>query len=68
VDFCVDLRYQSLEKSKPVAMGNTFLQALGFHRSCKNLALKELEKAGWITVEWRTRKSPLITFVRKPGY
>jgi len=49
-------------------MGNTFLQALGFHRSCKNLALKELEKAGWITVEWRTRKSPLITFVRKPGY
>src|SRR5271166_5222484 len=30
------------------ALGNTFLQALGFYRSCKNLALKELEKAGWI--------------------
>ena len=62
------LHYQSFDKSKPVVLGNTFLQALGFHRSSKNLALKELEKAGWITVEWRTRKSPLITFVRKPDY
>jgi hypothetical protein len=60
------LHYKSFDKSKPVALGNTFLDALGFHRSCKNPALKQLEKAGWITVQWRARKPPLISFVRKP--
>jgi hypothetical protein len=39
------LHYKSFDKSKPVALGNTFLEALGFHRSCKNPALKQLKKS-----------------------
>jgi hypothetical protein len=59
------LRYQSFDKNKPVALGNTLLKALGFHRNCKADALKGMEKAGLISVEWRKGKPPLVTFTRR---
>jgi hypothetical protein len=58
------LHFRSFDRAKPVVLGNSVILALGFHRTDKVRALKELEKAGWITVQWRQRQSPLVTITK----
>jgi hypothetical protein len=36
-----------------------------WEKACKADALKGMEKAGLISVEWRKGKPPLVTFTRK---
>jgi hypothetical protein len=55
------LWFKAINKTKPVAISNVTLKAFGFHHSDKVRALKALEKAGMITVQWRGNKSPLVT-------
>jgi hypothetical protein len=55
------LRFKAIDKTKPVALSNVALEALGFHRSDKVRSLKILEAAGMVTVQWRNGKSPLVT-------
>jgi hypothetical protein len=50
---------------KPVKIANGFLVMLGIDRFAKNRALKKLEKLGLVRVEWRVRRSPLVTVLAK---
>ena len=47
-----------------VAVPNGALARYGVGRLSKYRTLRELERAGLITVEWRSRKTPLATLVR----
>jgi hypothetical protein len=58
------LHFKSWDKTTPITLGNSVVQSLGFHPTGKIRALKDLEKAGWITVQWRKRQSPLVTIVK----
>jgi hypothetical protein len=49
-------------KGQPFVFGNVTMKELGFRREDKIRALKELEAAGFIKVEWRNRKSPWSRF------
>ena len=49
------------DKSNTVLVGNKTLSAWGVAREEKYKALRKLEAAGLISVEWRERKSPLVT-------
>jgi hypothetical protein len=49
--------------NRTVALPNAELEAYGVTRSTKMRALAELEKAGLIQVERRSRKSPIITLL-----
>jgi hypothetical protein len=60
------LWFKALNKTKPVALSNVALKAFGFHRSDKVRALRALEEAGMVTVQWRGKKSPLVTLKRAP--
>jgi hypothetical protein len=62
------LRYKKRpgDKGKPIEFNNRIMNALGYSHQAKLAALKKLETAGIVTVEWRTRKSPLVLFVREP--
>jgi hypothetical protein len=62
------LWFKAYDKTKPVELSNTVLQNLGFARSTKNQTLRRLEKAGWIKVEWRKNKSPLVHCVSLQSY
>jgi hypothetical protein len=55
------LHFQAWDKKTPIRFGNSVLRSLGFDHHAKIRALQILEKAGWITVQWDKRKSPLIT-------
>jgi hypothetical protein len=58
------LHWKNWDKSKPIALGNSvIIQSLGFSNKQKRIALEDLENAGWIQVEWREKRSPLVTFV-----
>jgi hypothetical protein len=48
-------------RGKPFPLGNLTMQGLGFDRRDKIKALRQLEEEGLIQVEWRDRKSPIIT-------
>ena len=48
-------------KGGPIKLPNGMLKRLGVSRDSKHLALRKLERIGVISVEWRDRKSPIIT-------
>lgn len=50
-------------RSTTFALPNGYLKQHGVSREVKRRVLRELEKAGLITIERRTRKSPLVTLV-----
>lgn len=52
------------DKRPTVVIGNQTLSAWGVSRKTKCSALRKLEDAGLVEVEWRERKSPLVTPVR----
>jgi hypothetical protein len=59
---CVDLAYRAWRAGgkageKRFAMPNS----RGVHRSAKIRTLRALERAGLVSVEWRERKSPMVT-------
>jgi hypothetical protein len=58
------LHFRSWEKNKPIVLGNLAFRKLGFHHTDKTRALKDLKTAGWIEVEWRTGRAPLVTILR----
>jgi len=49
------------EPGKPVRLANAELAAKGVNRHAKRRALLELEALGLIRVEWRHKKSPMVT-------
>ena len=52
-------------KGKPFALGNVTMRECGFRSRDKIRALKELEATGFVKVEWRTKKSPLVTVLKE---
>ena len=57
--------YQHWKTNKPVLASNVALKALGVPRRSKYRAIRELERLGLIRVEWRRRRSPVITVPTK---
>jgi len=55
---------RSRNKGQPFVFGNVTMKQLGFRREDKIRALKELEATGYVKVEWRNRKSPLVTVLQ----
>jgi hypothetical protein len=53
-------------RGKPFTLANGVLGELGVSRNQKRRALVELEQLGLITVEWREKKSPVITVLLVP--
>src|SRR5262249_24053057 len=49
------------DKSRTVAIGNIALRSWGVNQMTKLRALRDLEVAGLVSVQWRDRKSPLVT-------
>jgi hypothetical protein len=61
---CVYLMYLArTARGQPFAMGNVWLEARGASRKTKRRILRQLEAAGLVTINWRCRRSPLITLV-----
>jgi hypothetical protein len=59
------LAYQAWRtKSRQFVAGNMALAGMGVTRKSKNAALRQLEAAGLIKVEWRKWKSPIVTLLR----
>jgi hypothetical protein len=58
------LQFRSWEKDKPLKFPSTVFYQLGFSRHAKIRALKALEKAGWVSVKWFKRKSPIVEILR----
>jgi hypothetical protein len=58
------LHFQAWGKKTSFVFGNTKLRSLGFSHHEKIRALKVLEAAGWISVQWRKGRSPLVTIVK----
>ncbi len=50
-------------RTKTVVMANVKLKTWGVTRLQKYRALRELEAAGLVTVDWRLRKSPVVTLL-----
>jgi hypothetical protein len=58
----IELAYQVFKTHKPeVLLSNSMLRSVGISYQAKLRALRQLEAAGMITVDWRGRKSPLVT-------
>ena len=51
------------DKAKTVVVGNKTLRDWGVSRKEKYTALRRLAEAGLVDVEWRERRSPLVTLV-----
>jgi hypothetical protein len=58
------LHFVAWNKKAPIKFGNSALRSLGFSHHEKIRALQALERAGWLTVQWHKRKSPLVTIMR----
>ena len=56
---------RSRNKGERFVFGNATMKQLGFRREDKIRALKQLEATGFVKVEWRNRKSPLVTVLKK---
>jgi hypothetical protein len=52
-------------KGKPFTLGNVTMEECGFRSRDKIRALKELEATGFVKVEWRKKKSPLVTVLKE---
>jgi hypothetical protein len=52
-------------KGKPFTLGNGTMEECGFRSRDKIRALKELEATGFVKVEWRKKKSPLVTVLKE---
>jgi hypothetical protein len=50
----------------PIKLPDTKFLALGILPNGKLRALRELEKLGLVSVEWREKKSPIVTMTWKP--
>lgn len=57
-------QHRKRPKGKPIKLGNDTMEELGFKPIAKIRALKKLEAWGFVKVEWRERKAPLITVLR----
>ena len=55
---------RNLNKGKPFTFGNVTMGECGFRSRDKIRALKELEATGFVRVEWRKKKSPLVTVLK----
>ena len=51
-------------RGEPFVFGNVTMSRLGFHHKDKIRALKKLETWGFVRVEWRPQKSPMVTVIR----
>ena len=51
------------EKKRTVAVTSQALGELGVDRGMKHRALRLLEEAGLVSVEWRKRRNPLVTLL-----
>jgi hypothetical protein len=51
-------------KSTTVSVPNSALVKLGVSREVKRLALRQLERAGLVTIERHTRKTPAVTLLK----
>jgi hypothetical protein len=58
------LHFEAWDKKAPIKLNNSILRSLGFNHHDKIRSLQVLERAGWITVQWHRRESPLVTIVR----
>jgi hypothetical protein len=57
----VELAYQVFKTHKPeVVLSNSMLRSVGISYKAKLCALRQLEAAGMVTVNWEGRKSPLV--------
>jgi hypothetical protein len=52
-------------KEEPFVFGNVTMKQLGFRSEDKTRALKQLEAARFVEVEWRNRKSPVVTVLKE---
>jgi len=50
-----------LQQTPTVMVTNTMVRKYGISREMKRRALKQLEAAGLIAVEWRGTKNPIVT-------
>lgn len=58
----VELGYQVFKTHKrEVVLSNTMLRSVGISRKAKIHALRQLEAAGVVAVDWEARKSPRVT-------
>src|SRR5262245_53984280 len=61
---CIELLYAAWKAKRPTfSLPNGRLARLGINRNTKRRALYDLERAGLITVERPSRKTPIITLV-----
>jgi len=44
---------------------NVELNKYGFTSQQKNTVLRKFEEAGWISVQWRGKKSPIVTLLKR---
>jgi hypothetical protein len=58
------LYFEAWDKKASIEFGSSALRSLGFSHHDKIRSLRALEKAGWIVVQWRNRKSPQIKIIR----
>jgi hypothetical protein len=49
------------ERKRTVTVTNVLCAKYGIDRRVKNRALRQLETAGLIIVEWRARRNPIVT-------
>src|SRR5947207_2119070 len=58
----VELAYQVFKTNKTeVVLSNSALRSVGISYWAKSRALHQLEAAGMVAVDWKARKSPLVT-------
>jgi hypothetical protein len=50
-------------KGQPIKVPNGMLERFGVSRDAKIRALHKLEQLGLVSVEWRPRKSPIVTIL-----
>jgi hypothetical protein len=55
------LTWRPQDRGKPKVLANAALRLMGVNRFAKQRALLELEALGLIGVEWRDKKSPIVT-------
>ena len=49
------------EKGRPIKLPNGMLERAGVSPDTKVRALRKLEQLGLVSIEWRPRKSPIVT-------